>query len=915
MAMDVYIYQYRESSTIEAYGITNNDATVRFAIAPFIPSAYIEFKSKVDQALIRREVASIKGVVHAEWVRRPALRAAATNEFLRVTAPRMILHRMASQLSTGTFAGKLCGMMHELNVATLTQFLTQRGLEHTGWVCVHKARPDPDFGSGDLAGFKVAPQFVEPLASHRHVPPIRVLAFDIEAYSSKKNRMPDASCAEDRVFQISTVTSTGDKCIHTLGTVDTQLLDPDVKVIQCDTESILLRAFATTLNKYNPHIVTGYNIFGFDMPYLHERAVFCKCDGDLLATGIGYQTGTLTNVSWSSTAFRAQNFTYIDMPGRIVIDLMSYAQREMKLENYRLATLAKQVLGDTVDKDPLTPHGIFAAYRVGVLHKPPRNFSGTLATLGTQLLTACAAYCIKDAELTLKTYDKLDMTTTLLQMSAVLHVPAVALYTQGQQSRVFSLLYRECYKGRVVFNVDKHNRQQEQDDTDDTGFTGAYVFPPVPGVYKNVVPFDFASLYPSTIIRYNVCYSTVAPPDVPDEDCHIISFEEHIGCECPGAHAPVRGSAVVCRKTRQRYLREPQGLLPRLLQNLLAARASTRVALKAETDSGVRTILDKRQLAIKVASNSVYGSLGVRNGALSFLDGAASVTAWGRQNIQMAAQWLQENAGATLVYGDTDSCYLQFLKADGSPWLPRDLWDHCLDVECRVNQALFLPPMKLTFEEAIYQDFLILSKKRYACTKIGSRDADRPSDKLAIRGLLLTRRDNARVMRTMYEKLIRGIFAGWDHTRVLHEAVDYVRTHVYGCAAPFADFVVTKSVGEIASYKSTTLPAHVQLAERMRRRGEEVAAGSRMEFVFVMPPGASHKDKLNHRVESAEFAQRHRDVLPLDTLHYVSLMVSPVDELLVALGAPPKQFEKFWKQRIAYSHAVTDTLARVKKIC
>ena len=41
-------------------------------------------------------------------------------------------------------------------------------------------------------------------------------------------------------------------------------------------------------------------------------------------------------------------------------------------------------------------------------------------------------------------------------------------------------------------------------------YTGAFVFPPIPGKYKFVVPFDFASLYPSLIIRYNIDYSAIA---------------------------------------------------------------------------------------------------------------------------------------------------------------------------------------------------------------------------------------------------------------------------------------------------------------------------------------------------------------------------------------------------------------------
>ena len=35
-------------------------------------------------------------------------------------------------------------------------------------------------------------------------------------------------------------------------------------------------------------------------------------------------------------------------------------------------------------------------------------------------------------------------------------------------------------------------------------YPGAFVFQPIPGIYEDVTDFDFASLYPSLIITYNV---------------------------------------------------------------------------------------------------------------------------------------------------------------------------------------------------------------------------------------------------------------------------------------------------------------------------------------------------------------------------------------------------------------------------
>ena len=57
-------------------------------------------------------------------------------------------------------------------------------------------------------------------------------------------------------------------------------------------------------------------------------------------------------------------------------------------------------------------------------------------------------------------------------------------------------------------------------------YAGAHVFPPVPGLYDRVLPFDFASLYPTTMIAYNFDYSTLVPEnsDIPNSKCNVIKF-------------------------------------------------------------------------------------------------------------------------------------------------------------------------------------------------------------------------------------------------------------------------------------------------------------------------------------------------------------------------------------------------------
>lgn len=63
-----------------------------------------------------------------------------------------------------------------------------------------------------------------------------------------------------------------------------------------------------------------------------------------------------------------------------------------------------------------------------------------------------------------------------------------------------------------------------------------------------------------------------------------------------------------------------QGLLPQILQQLLAARKKTKAALKEATDPVIKAVLDGRQLAYKISANSVYGFTGAQVGKLPCLE-------------------------------------------------------------------------------------------------------------------------------------------------------------------------------------------------------------------------------------------------------------------------------------------------------
>ena len=205
-------------------------------------------------------------------------------------------------------------------------------------------------------------------------------------------------------------------------------------------------------------------------------------------------------------------------------------------------------LGET--KDPITVKDIFEAYRLG--------FKGN----NIRKIMVCGKYCIQDARLVLLLYHKIQCWIGLLEMAKLCNVGIMTLYTQGQQIKVFSQVFRKCYhENRLVDSFQSLDIPKNISFEFDK-YCGAYVFPPVPGKYQWVIPFDFTSLYPTTIIAYNIDYSTlVIDEKFPDSLCHIIEWKED------NIHY------------RFRFRKEPKGVIPSLLQSLLDQRNQTKKLL------------------------------------------------------------------------------------------------------------------------------------------------------------------------------------------------------------------------------------------------------------------------------------------------------------------------------------------------
>tara|TARA_B100001093_G_scaffold437457_1_gene436375 strand:+ start:8719 stop:11280 length:2562 start_codon:yes stop_codon:yes gene_type:complete len=244
-----------------------------------------------------------------------------------------------------------------------------------------------------------------------------------------------------------------------------------------------------------------------------------------------------------------------------------------------------------------------------------------------------AVYCAMDAFAPLLLIQQLQCVLETQMFSSLVRVPFSLLMTCGQQKKIISKLKERIHLDGWVLN----NYPKSQDNKGK--YKGAIVVPPKSGYHQACVgTLDFASLYPSIMIANNIGFSTF----VWDKDYNRVK-KLHLQTNKISSDL---GDCQFIKKSRGFA-----GLVPMLSKELLQARKKVKKEMKQA--SGYRkSVLNKRQLSIKVLANSVYGFVGTKTGPLSLRKLAASVTAKGREMI-MTTRKVCKQRGYEVIYGDT----------------------------------------------------------------------------------------------------------------------------------------------------------------------------------------------------------------------------------------------------------------------
>ena len=327
-----------------------------------------------------------------------------------------------------------------------------------------------------------------------------------------------------------------------------------------DNEKDVLLAWTNIINREDPDIIIGYNIFGFDYSFMIDRADENKCLSEFAQFSRNNFTSSTPKESSVVLAAGQFDIKYIETPGRIQIDMYNYFRRDFNLSSYKLDNVAAEFLSDKVSKidyDETTNtskvytknvKGLndesFVRFEIldhsNTLYNNGEKFQLTsldkgyftiigkvetdkkysikwslakddvspqdifrLTNEGPNEKAIIAKYCIQDCNLVHYLFKKIDVMTTYIEMSKICSVPISFLVFRGQGIKLTSYIAKKCREKNTLMPLISKGSPRD-------AYEGAIVLDPKCDLYLTnpVACVDYSSLYPSSIISENLSHDS-----------------------------------------------------------------------------------------------------------------------------------------------------------------------------------------------------------------------------------------------------------------------------------------------------------------------------------------------------------------------------------------------------------------------
>ena len=696
---------------------------------------------------------------------------------------------------------------------------------------------------------------------------------------------PDIQAADK---MITAITMMRNETIVTFGYQDYTPKDPRVTFLKCGDERELLHKFLTVWEKWVVDVVGGHNIEFFDIPYIVNRI------SRILGVEYAKRLSPFNILDEKTvTYFGKDNQTYVPVGVSILDNLQLYkkfasqrAGQDSFKESNALDYIANKELGEAkVD---------YSGY-------------GNLDDLYKKNYELFIDYNIHDVVLVHKLEEKLKYIELIFAIAYDAHVNYNDAFTTVQLWD--AIIYNYLMEKKIV--IPKHQKKF------DRRIAGGYVKDSIVGMHDWVVSFDLRSLYPSLIMGVNIS------PETFRGKVHDYSVDQLLEGSWSN-DTPFSVAASGCA-----FARDVQGFLPALMEQKFAQRDEAKRLKLAKEDEFEHTKdkslendiakYDGRQLAIKIQSNALFGSLS--NIAFRFFDPdlAESITLTGQLAIKFIGKKFNDYLNKLtktdedydwVVHTDTDSVLLRmnrfvdFVYKDNKPDKTKivNFLDKFAETELEkqiegwYNElAEYLCMFKNTLEmkrEIIADRAIWVAKKRYIANVWDLEGVRYAEPKFKIKGIEAVRSSTPEICRKKIEEAIR-IMMEKDEDAVREFINEFKKEFE---TLPFEEISSPSGVNGIEKYQdSSTIykqrtPMHVRaclMHNHLLKKKNVVGIppiyeGQKIRFIALKMPNPLHEDviaaaeKLPKEFELDEYIDYDAQ--------FDKTFLTPIKHILTAIG-------------------------------
>lgn len=622
---------------------------------------------------------------------------------------------------------------------------------------------------------------------------------------------------------------------------------PEGNVQSFDNEMELILRFCDHVRNLDPDLLTGYEVHSSSWGYLIDRGN-ARYELEIMKelSRVSSKGKEKFGDHWGST-----HTSGIQVTGRHVINIWRHL-RQLKLPRNNIEYVTFHLLHERL------PH--FTEKSLTIMYEH-RGFLHVLK------------HFMRKINIDFKLIESTDIIARASEEARLIGIDFYDVFYRGSQYKVESLMIRIAKAENFILYSASKKQVRKQKPLECIPL----VMEPISAFYKSpLVVLDFQSLYPSIIIAYNYCYSTLLgrlrnykPNEL--NPIGVTKIEHPVGLlkllENDVTLSP-NGLMFVKKSIRK-------SLLAKMLEDILDTRFMVKSTMKF-LDESMKKLYNNRQLALKLTANVTYGYASASfSGRMPCSDIADAIVQTGRETLEAAIKLIEDNEtwGAKVVYGDTDSLFV-YLPGKSQ----EDAFHIGNDIAKQVTENN-PNPVTLKFEK-VYHPSVLLAKKRY----VGySRENLTDEPKFDAKGIETVRRDGHFAQQYITEKSLRVLF-DTANMSTLKKFIQTQFSKILLNDVSIQDFCFAKDV-KIGHYKNPPPGAIVSMKKMEVDTRAEPQYKERVPYVIIKSPGKILRERA---VSPEDFIKNDYE---LDSKYYIEkTLIPPLERIFNLMGVDIKQW-------------------------